>query len=310
MTQHQDRRDVPRPTHGAVITVSVILPMRNSAATAGRQVRALLAQDCMSPWELVVVDNGSTDRSAEVVQDVLRDCWPAGLVDAQIHSYREQFGYASPRNHGIHVSSGEYVAFCDADDEVAPGWLSALLETVSSGHPLAASRVFPVRATDHLPQILAPEPGSHSLPMMFGVGVVHTGGMCCSRNLLEQLGGFDQHFDLGGEDVDLSLRAHALGVEPILASTALYFARGRSSVRSTFQQGYRNGRTQVRLFERHMSQLGLAPSPLGLIQRRLRDLVRRSPSLFAAGRRKGFVASCGVTIGRILWSARLGVRHF
>lgn len=294
------------------VAISVVIPMRNAAQTVARQVESLLEQDCPEPWELIIVDNGSDDGSAAVAWRVVRTHpWPAGLADVRIVNFVDRHGYASPRNHGASESSGALLAFCDADDHVAPGWLGALVDAVRSSAGLVGSRIVPLEATEETPSVevvdtSGPAPG----PTMHGVPVVHTGGVCFTRELFDRLGGFDEYFDSGGEDGDISMRAHLLGVAPVIASGAVYFARGRASSRGSFRQAYRNGRTQVRLYERHHAAFDLPPAPLSLAVRRITGLVRKSPRLLREGTRQQYLAEVGATTSRLLWSARLRVRVF
>lgn len=290
------------------LVATVVLPMRNARATVRTQVQAVLGQDCCRPWELVIVDNDSDDDSYEVAQAALRAAWPSGLVDADVVKYNDRLGYASPRNFGARRGTGRYVVFCDADDEVDPTWLRHLVDAGDHGHELVASRVVSISASDSCPETTIT--GDARLPEMFGVPVSHTGGMLCSRRLFSDLGGFDPYFDLGGEDVDFSLRARLAGIEPHLAPDAVYFARERETARGRMRQGYRNGRTKVRLFERHRVALHLPQSSWGLAQRQVRDLIRKLPALLDPERRPAYAATAGVTIARFFWSARLRVRHF
>src|SRR5205085_6844888 len=106
--------------------VSVIVPVRNGERHVGDQMAALAAQDYDGPWEVVVVDNGSTDRTAEVVAR-WRDRLPSlTVVDA---SNRRGLNHA--RNAGRAAARGDFLAFCDADDVATPGWVSALAEAAA-----------------------------------------------------------------------------------------------------------------------------------------------------------------------------------
>lgn len=290
------------------VIVTVVLPMRNAHTTARTQIHALLRQDCRQPWELVIVDNDSDDGSYEVAKAALSMAWPGGLVAADVLKYHQRRGYASPRNFGAAHGSGQFIAFCDADDEVEATWLRHLVNAATQGHELAASRVVSRSSSDSCAEAVAR--ADVRLPDMFGLSVVHTGGMICSRGLFEALRGFDPYFDLGGEDVDFSLRARLADVEPFLAGDATYFANQRGTTRGRMRQAYRNGRTQVRLFDRHRVALNLPQSTWVLAQRRVRDIVRKSPALFDSKRRPGYAAALAVTIARFIWSARLRVRHF
>lgn len=99
--------------------VSVIVPMYESSATVGETIESVRAQ-AFEDWEIVVVDDGSTDGSGGVVER-------AAARDGRVRLVRqENRGLAGARNTGIEASGGEYVYFLDADDWLAPGGLGAL----------------------------------------------------------------------------------------------------------------------------------------------------------------------------------------
>ncbi len=101
--------------------VSVVIPMFNAAATVGETIGSLRRQT-MSDWEAVVVDDGSRDEGAGVVEDL------AG-GDGRVRLARqENRGLAAARNRGLELAAGRYVAFLDADDWLAPEGLERLVD--------------------------------------------------------------------------------------------------------------------------------------------------------------------------------------
>ena len=90
--------------------VSVIMPLYNKRPYAGHSVRSILEQTYRS-WELIVMDDGSTDRSADAVP----------LNDRRIRLFRqENKGPGAARNAAVKKGEGEYIAFIDADDFYYP----------------------------------------------------------------------------------------------------------------------------------------------------------------------------------------------
>src|SRR5215218_7102231 len=92
--------------------VSVVIPTYNRAPLLGRSIRSVLAQ-CYEDFEVIVVDDGSTDDTAEVV---------AGFRDARVSYVRlaRNTGAGAARNVGIRLARGGFLAFQDSDDEWMP----------------------------------------------------------------------------------------------------------------------------------------------------------------------------------------------
>src|SRR5215813_4962542 len=87
-------------------TVSVIIPTYNRWPMVGEAIESVLAQSYRS-WELIVVDDGSTDGSSERLT----------LYGSNMrYVSRQRSGVAAARNHGIATATGQYVAFLDSDD--------------------------------------------------------------------------------------------------------------------------------------------------------------------------------------------------
>jgi glycosyltransferase involved in cell wall biosynthesis len=105
--------------------VSVVTPTYNRADSLGRAIESVINQT-LTDWELIVVDDGSTDSTTELVtQRYARD--PRVKLIRQ-----ENQGVSGARNTGLHVSAGKYIAFLDSDDEYLPHHLeleAAFLES-------------------------------------------------------------------------------------------------------------------------------------------------------------------------------------
>ena len=112
-------------TQSELPLISVVVPTYNYAHLLPRALDSVLTQTAEGV-ELIVVDDGSSDDTAEVLAEYSRQ-WPGLQVYQQANS-----GAASARNHGIRIARGRFVLLLDADDELAPGALGVLCKLVQS----------------------------------------------------------------------------------------------------------------------------------------------------------------------------------
>ena len=100
--------------------VSVIVPVFNASKYIGKTLDSIINQDFDS-YEIIVVDDGSTDNSLEIINDTLEK---TEIPHKVIH--QENAGVSVARNVGIDASTGDYLVFIDADDHVTSNHLSTL----------------------------------------------------------------------------------------------------------------------------------------------------------------------------------------
>nr|AYC79428.1 hypothetical protein [uncultured bacterium] len=153
--------------------VSVIVPAHDAAATIGRTLEALGRQEFGGSFEVVVVDDRSTDATAAI----------ATRAGARVVPTAAQSGPAGARNAGIAATDAPLVAFTDADCEPAPGWLAGLAAGLG-GADLVLGPVLPdprveVGPFDRTLRLVAQSPR------------FETANMGVRREMLERVGGFE-----------------------------------------------------------------------------------------------------------------------
>lgn len=115
--------------------VSVIMPTYNASSFIGEAIRSVINQTYRD-WELIIVDDCSTDNTAEVVSSFVENDSRIQLIKSDIHSG----GYPSiPRNKGIESAKGRYIAFLDADDIWEPDKLDSQIAFFDGKTPIVFS---------------------------------------------------------------------------------------------------------------------------------------------------------------------------
>jgi glycosyltransferase involved in cell wall biosynthesis len=169
--------------------VAVVIPARNVARFAVEAIESVRKQT-LSDWEVVVVDNDSSDGIADVV---------ANCRDRRVRIVHEKrLGVARARNAGLAATSGDLVIFLDADDRLRPRTLERLRDALSA-HPeadVAYTTYVKIDAQGRIrtdrPLPFAPTPSGHVLEaMLAGCFVKAPGAALVRRSALERVGAFD-----------------------------------------------------------------------------------------------------------------------
>ena len=225
--------------------ITVQLCTYNRRALLGRVLDALFAQDLPPDrYEIVLVDDGSTDGTYESVIATLRP--PCAL-----HVVRQRnAGLARGRNVGIARARGTYILFMDDDVLATPGLLSAHVRFHES-HPRSICRagVINVEDFDRLP------PARYSWRNYSGA-YFWTTNVSLPLYLVREAGGFDERFrEYGWEDLELGFRLRSMGVPSLLARDAIVYhykpAPRTADVAGMVRQARAQARTAVQFLDKH-----------------------------------------------------------
>src|SRR6478672_3694258 len=180
---------------------SVVVPAFNEQECLGACLTSLAAQDYPGPFEIVVVDNNSTDRTASI----------AAAAGATV-VFEAERGVCQARQRGTEAARGEIIVSTDADTTFAPGWLSGI-ERAFARHPGVVAVAGPCRF------VAAPWWGNPYSTVLFGlVGLIKkaTGRVVyiSATNIAfrkSAWSGYDTRLTQGGDELDLLRRLQAVG---------------------------------------------------------------------------------------------------
>ena len=209
----------------AAPVVSVVVATYQRAHLLARMVAALEAQDLEEPFEVVLVDNGTTDATAEVLTELARTT----TLDLRVERIEVNDGPAPARNRGWRVARADVVAFTDDDCTPQPGWLSGLLTELRAGADVVQGCTLP-DPTQQGEGLFswAPEATRET-------GFYETCNLAYRRAVLDELDGFDEDFQrerrggasgggvpaMWGDDTDMGWRARGAGARTAFAESAV-----------------------------------------------------------------------------------------
>ena len=271
---------IARRTSAGAPVVSVLLPVYDGADSVGRAIDSVLAQSFVD-FELVVVDDGSTDGTAAVLAHRAATDRRVRIVTHDVNR-----GLVASLNDGLAACRGDLVARLDADDWAAPTRLARQVE-VFGAHPstvLCATAYDRVDPNGRLIRTGVP-PQTHAalaVAMLTGNRIQHSTVMF-RRDAVEQAGGYDDTW-FPVEDYDLWLRLLPLGQFRSLATTEVTYVVGDGGISGRLAEQQR-----VAVIERAQRYLGglMGTQPTAGSSMSVRDVARATDAVRADLRRRG-----------------------
>ena len=224
--------------------LSVIIPCYNAEDTLAAELDAICAQHWTQPWEVLLVDNRSTDSSRKIAESYLDRLPNLRIIDAS-----ESQGQPFALNTGIRAARGESVALCDADDEIAPGWVAAMGEALAT-HEFVACRIDTAKLN---PKWLHGHDQESGLQQIwYPPYLPHAGGGTIGfrKKLFEEVGDFDDALPCL-HDTDFCFRAQKLGYHLHFVPDAVLHVRKRDSLSAHYKQSRNYAEYNVILAKRY-----------------------------------------------------------
>ncbi|MGX4735985.1 glycosyltransferase family 2 protein [Kitasatospora griseola] len=281
--------------------LSVIIPARDAATLLPGQLAALSRQDHTGSWEVIVADNGSTDETAATA---LR--WADRLPGLRVVAASARPGINHARNIGAVTARGDVLVFCDADDTATPGWLRAMARAAGTAHLVGGYPAPYTTANHHARSWRTPQPRDR-LPVAldylpFAMGC----SLGVRTNVYHALGGFDEGYAGGGDEVEFCWRALLADYTLAYAPDAVMRYRLRERLGPLVRQAYGYGVGNARLM-RDFRIHGLpAVAPAEAARTWLR-LLRRLPELADREQAGRWCFDTAFRVGRLNGSIRYRV---
>ncbi len=232
---------------------SVVIPVRNARSTLGQQLAALSDQNIEGPWEIIVVDNGSTDESCDVVAE-----WQRRLPNLRLVTEPTP-GAGAARNAGARAATSPCLLFCDADDVVSPSWARALIDALDwfdlVGGALDCELL-------NSPRLLTSRNPIQAQGLQLALGhlpFASSANLGVRRVAFEAVGGFDTSLS-PVEDCDFSWRVQYASFPIGFSAAAVVHYRYRNSLGGLMRQMYAYERNNAALYAKH-HQLGYVAAP-------------------------------------------------
>lgn len=227
-------------------SISVLTITYNGARYLPTLMASLARQDADFPWEYVVVDNGSTDGTWDVVSELARTLpAPVRMID----------GGAKPgnipyvRNLAAASARADHLVYCDQDDIVEPGWLAAAEDGLRQ-HEALMGLIHDMTPVDAPPRVMNPS-------VYTDMPIVESCNFAVRRATLEAAGGFDE--DLAGygmDDSELALRLRKKGHAIVGWPSMRIQARQTVGTMNRIRKVFSSARTEMVVWQKHADVYG------------------------------------------------------
>jgi len=255
-------------------SVSAVIPSYNRFSFLVQAVESVFRQSFES-WELVVVDDGSTDETRDFLNS---------MRDPRVRSVRqENAGVSSARNRGVAESRAPLVAFLDSDDLWMPGKLAAQVEffSLNSGAAICQTEeIWERRGRRVNPGLKHAKKSGRIFRDCLPLCIVSPSAVMMRRSAFDKLGGFDESLP-ACEDYDLWLRA-ALRFEIHTLPEPLIVKRGGHA--DQLSKGWGLDRFRIAALEKALADPLLSPADAPLV---LEEIKRRARILAEGAGKRG-----------------------
>jgi len=238
----------------AIPLVSVIIPCYNYAAYVGQAIASVLQQDYPN-YELIVVDDGSTDDSVAVIEATLREWQPRSRVRRVEFIRQQNAGVSAALNAGLAVAQGEFVATFDADDLMPPNKLSIQAGYLAEHPEVGCVGGIAVRIDERGARLPKKDKRRsikrYDFAAALAEALVVGGGIAVyRRDAMLAVGGYDPQIKI--QDFQMTLKiAHAGYRVDILPDVVTLYRKHGDSLSKNYKAEYRYGLQVIQAYAEH-----------------------------------------------------------
>ncbi len=193
-------KDEKGETMNLPVTVSVIIPTYNRLWALKDAVKSVHQQTYID-YELIIVDDGSTDGTGE---------WIKKFASEAIYIWQENRGVSSARNCGIAAARGKFIAFLDSDDRWFPEKLAIQVVAMEGGHSVSHTEEIWIRKAKRVnPRVKHKKHSGNVFLKSLPLVIISPSSVMIKREVFDEVGLFDEGL-LAAEDYDMWLRITAI----------------------------------------------------------------------------------------------------
>jgi len=226
----------------ALPKVSVVVTSRNNEQTIGECLKSIVELDYpKDSLELIVIDACSTDKTPQIAEK-----YAAKVVSKSVNA-------PAAYNYALEIASHEILAFVDSDAKVEKDWLKKLVSHLNDPKTAGVSgNIETWNAENPWARSIGYDIKSRYARIGNFTGRVATMNLLLKRNVLDEVGGFDEGFP-SQYDTELGYRLSSKGYKIAFERTATCYHFNRQTLRAYFKQQLQYGKNTVRLYFKHAS---------------------------------------------------------
>lgn len=209
--------------------VSIIIVNFNGKKYLEKCLESLLKIN-YSNYEIIVIDNNSTDGSVEFIEK--------NHSQIIIKKLEKNYGFAYPNNLGAKIAKGEFLLFLNNDTKVCPDFVIELMKTITSSSDIGICQSYLLKMSgdvdssgDFMDIIGISFSSKEKISEVRDIFSAKGASLMIKKLLFEELNGFDEDFFVSFEDVDLSWRCWILGYRVVVAPDSIVYHYGSSTIK-------------------------------------------------------------------------------